>query len=465
MRHARDLVSKTFGPCISLKRRVPRGRSGARIASPAPLLAIAVTFALLALAPSPARATDTEIADIVGSGGSCNWTGAPDPNGRRWNTSVNGDTVQICWWTLVSEPLLDLRLYVNGAISGFDCQDFGGVGTCQGVLPYTCGKVTFQFYADNVFDYGYSRDVELFPYNSPACLPQCDSCQLGRTGQAAGKPVNVATGKLWYRTTDAQLSGPFGLRFARWYDNQSTYSLDMGFGWRHSYSNYLDLTNKTNGLIVAHDAEDRQTHFNGVGAGGSAYDNTTGSTLALSGDGNTYTLTTWDARVYLFNSSGLLTSLKDRIGNVQTLTRDGAHASRISTVTDALGRSLTFGYDGANRITSVTSSPSGISASFTYDSGTNCGTGNLCSATEPDSNTWHYYYDEDGSGANNLTSVIDPAGVIEEANAYSGDKCTSQARGSPAQNNLSFAYGSNSTTVTDQLGGRPRTRMTRIRSS
>jgi YD repeat-containing protein len=165
----------------------------------------------------------------------------------------------------------------------------------------------------------------------------------------------VTTGKLWYQNHDIQLSGPQGLRFSRWYDNQSSYSRDLGYGWRHNYNAHLDLS--TGGRIIFVDEEGRKVFFNGLGAGSSVHDEITGADLALDNPATTYTLTLWKNARMRFDLGGNLTSVTDRIGNTQTVGRDAGNANRITSVTDTLGRSIAFGYDSQNRITSITSNP------------------------------------------------------------------------------------------------------------
>ena len=125
------------------------------------------------------------------------------------------------------------------------------------------------------------------------------------------------------------MSGPFGLSFTRWYDNQTTFSGDLGFGWRHNYDAYLDLSESSQGIVILRDEQDNPSWFCVVAPGGPPfYDNFTGASLGLSADGTVYTLTTWNGRVEKFDSGGRLTSVSDRIGNTQTIARDAGHNNR-----------------------------------------------------------------------------------------------------------------------------------------
>ena len=384
------------------------------------------------------------------------FTGQPAgtaPNGYRYDVNLYTQDIQIFFNYNSSGAHLSSEVSINGGPNvAHDCFNGGGTSGfddsyCFAALPYGCGKATIRVTRRSTTGTRVSEPVEIFVFDTVACVPQCDSCQLISDGGAAGKPVNVTTGKLWYQNHDIQLSGPQGLRFSRWYDNQTAYSRDLGYGWRHSYNAFLDLS--VGGRIVFVDEEGRQVYFNGLSAGATVHDEVTGDDLSLDNPATAYTLTTWNQATMRFDLSGNLTAVGDRIGNTQTIARDAGNANRISSVTDSLGRSVSFGYDSQNRITSITSNPSGVSLSYTYDA--TCGSGNLCSATMSDGKTWTYEYTD--SDPHNLTKVVDPLGDAEEINSYYGsgvDKVMQQSTPS-AQNVLGFSYSSGSTTVTDGL--------------
>lgn len=97
-----------------------------------------------------------------------------------------------------------------------------------------------------------------------------------------------------------------------------------------------------------------------------------------------------------FNLNGDLASWKDKNNNTTTLSYDGS--KKLTTISNAFGRTLTFGYTGA-RISSV-SDGTGRSIGFAYD-----GAGNLITYTDADSKSTTYQYDSPGR----MTKIFYPS--------------------------------------------------------
>lgn len=235
----------------------------------------------------------------------------------------------------------------------------------------------------------------------------------------AAEPVDMTSGALVYKYTDGAFSGPFGLTSARTYSSVRAEEQDiLGIGWRTPYSIKLDLTNLSLGLVTLENASGGYSYYGAIAPGKSYYDNYSGDTFTENSNA-TFTLTKWDGETENFDINGRLSSLSDRIGNSQVIARNSSGA--ITSVTDPLGRSLTFATDSQGRITSVSHSTAGLVATLTYDSGTNCYTGDLCSVKEADGSLWTYeYYSPTTYGENHLLmAVVDPNGNIEEQNQYS----------------------------------------------
>ena len=100
-----------------------------------------------------------------------------------------------------------------------------------------------------------------------------------------------------------------------------------------------------------------------------------------------------------FASDGRLLSMQDRNGNATTLNYSG---SRLTQITDAVGRSITYTYDGSNRVSKVTD-PLGRDWIYTYTE--TLAYGALDSVTDPAGNKTQYRY------ANlRINQIIDPRG-------------------------------------------------------
>ena len=282
----------------------------------------------------------------------------------------------------------------------------------------------------------------------------------GRCGPSyVGKPIDLANGELFNNHRDLELSGPFGLRFERSYASQTVGTTDMGAHWQHNYDAHLAFSQ---GSAAYYDETGLPYYFASTpAAGASVYENINNLTLSLDTTGSTYTVKAFSGQVRTFNKLGDLTSLSDRIGNKQTITRDTTtgHNDRILNVIDPLGRKLCFTSDTLNRVTSVSWLSSGTCPSIapttgtvvimSYDIGTSCTTGQLCSVTEPDGRKWTYkYFVADPTFFTDLIEVDNPAGNPDEINSFAGQKVVQQISGActttipcaETGSDLSFTY-------------------------
>ncbi|MGH6645595.1 RHS repeat-associated core domain-containing protein [Aquabacterium sp.] len=249
---------------------------------------------------------------------------------------------------------------------------------------------------------------------------------LGNT--YSGDPVNMVTGNMYHNETDVDLTVRGGQRlvFQRAYNSRKGVDGPLGFGWTHSFNQFITFRDdNVNGSTEAADTDgltSSVTWTEGTGsekyiavtAGASAAGLATTATFKTP-DGyyfsfkknadNTYTLTDKGGVSYTFEAvagtkdqRANLASIKDRNGNTITLNYDGS--KRLSTVTDG-SRTLTFGYDGAStRIKDVTD-PLSRKHSFAYD-----GSGNLVKVWKPgltvasDTPTVSYSYYATADGPN-----------------------------------------------------------------
>ena len=202
----------------------------------------------------------------------------------------------------------------------------------------------------------------------------------GGCATPAADPCDTSTGNFYENFTDLAVPGRgVPLAFTRSYNSSPAPDAPangpLGYGWSFNYNMSLS--------IAADLSSVRVNEENGAAVdftlNGSAYTAPPRvmATLVRNGD-NTWTFTRRNREIYLFNSSGRLTALKDLNGYTTTLSYNGS--GQLATVKDPADRTLTFGWAGG-RIASVTDT-----------------------ATPPRSVTFSY------SPAGDLTDVIDVGG-------------------------------------------------------
>ena len=290
------------------------------------------------------------------------------------------------------------------------------------------------------------------PVNDPD--GPCDSCPEDGAGPASGgAPINFANGDVWISHQDYSIPGPGGgLSLVRTWNSLWTLKQPIetsgifGHSWR---SNFEERIQVLSGGVVKYWKGNGSLLFYVWNQSSNSYQLTAplNDSTRLSFDSNTalWTVALKDGTTKLFNSAGYLISIVDRNGNAISIAVDAANQNRISAVTDAAGRVLTFSYGNANfpRLCTSISDAVGTVASYSYDVN-----GRLTQVVYSDGSQDNFSYD-----ANNLVlNVTDGLGKTLEAHTYD-----SQRRGltSKRANNVDLvtvAYGTNgTTTVYDSL--------------
>ena len=142
---------------------------------------------------------------------------------------------------------------------------------------------------------------------------------------------------------------------------------------------------------------------------GTSYTPPAGTFSTLVKTGGLFTLTEKDQTVYRFNASDQLANITDKNGNVTTLNYPG---TLLGSVTAPDGRTLSFTYDGASRITQVTD-PINRTLGFSYN-----GNGDLSSSTDLLGKvTTSYTYDTN----HRLLTITDANGHTFVTNTYNSD--------------------------------------------
>ncbi|HKW36901.1 MAG TPA: hypothetical protein VJO54_03745 [Burkholderiales bacterium] len=293
--------------------------------------------------------------------------------------------------------------------------------------------------------------------------PPCPSC---------GNPANPANGnkfeqQLIYR-------GPHGFELSLAFNTLDDYGTRFGRRWRDSYDRRIAASGAAStSSRAAFRPDGKVFQFNFVG-GVWVPDASTNYRL-------TATSTGWQLYVpdgdetETYNAAGLLVSIRSRVGLVQTVIySDGStgpnggfiqdNAGQPTAlavpqgapiqVVDNFGRKLTFGYNAALRIATVTD-PSGALYHFAYGADNN----NLSTITFPDGTVKTFVYNEPANtgGANllnALTGIVDENGSRFATFQYDAkERVVSTEHSGAERYQLSYSSGggTTTTTVTDPL--------------
>lgn len=212
-------------------------------------------------------------------------------------------------------------------------------------------------------------------------LGKCDNCQDMR-----GKPVNVATGNNFYIEADYRGAGPFPLTFERFYNSSAAVTpASMGSNWRHTYNRSVQVTGITSGAatsVKVFRPDGKVLKFNKSG-GAWVANAVTRERLVENFSGSVrtgWTLALTDSSVEAFNKDGLLTSITNSQGLVQTLSYDlsvGNGGDGLNNTLDQIAA-----YNRTIRITYF----SGLTGGSSYKNG------KISSITDPANQTISYDY-------------------------------------------------------------------------
>jgi len=181
---------------------------------------------------------------------------------------------------------------------------------------------------------------ELVGGGSPWLCP----CTISSTA----RPVNDATGEFWHTFTDFHIPGRVNLDFSRTYSSfRTTYLGPLGYGWTDNYNQYISIDGSGNATVHAANGSVVIFTFD------SLHNTYTAPpsehvTLLKNGD-STFTITDAGQNKTVFNAPvanvSSLQKLIDRHGGANyTLTMAYSNGT-LASVTDPVGRTLTFTYD------------------------------------------------------------------------------------------------------------------------
>lgn len=268
--------------------------------------------------------------------------------------------------------------------------------------------------------------------------------------------VTCATGNYSWSETHPEIPGrgvPLGFML--------TFNSRALYRWTHNYLMKLDWVSSSTRRINQENGS--TVYFFDDGAGGWHAAGGTQATLTRDGGGNYVFKRPHDLTSYAFDAGfGRLLWQSDRNGYRTTLTYDDARPTKPARATDPAGRSLSFGYDGSDRLSTITDS-SGRRVTLGYPAHGQSYWQVPSSLTDPAGGVTSFGYEGDYL----LKTIRSPKATAQGGSgqtttvAYDADGLA--ALSDPAtQRKLTFAYTSpeaapgtpstNTTTVTDGFG-------------
>ncbi len=254
------------------------------------------------------------------------------------------------------------------------------------------------------------------------------------------EPVSLPSGSVVLRQEDFQLNSPgFPIQLQRQYlSDKHDHDGAFGYGWYDPYARKLQMF--ANFDIVEYRPDGSQVKYAFHPANSDAYvdsydgdsliyynldqgsyisDEPYGSSLVRI-DRDEYRITDQEGNVYTYKgyaapwregqdpAAGKIIAMEDRNHNRLTFTYDSE--GRLGTITDSVGRQVSFGYNGPH-IVSFTD-VMGRTTQYQYD-----GNANLSAVRLPGGTSWSYDYDSD----HRLTRIASP-GFGSETFAYEGGR-------------------------------------------
>lgn len=380
--------------------------------------------------------------------------------------------------SIITAGIVEYRISVPACTpTGFTAHEIGGAS-----CPSLCASAGGQWY-----DWNGTCNIDVLPcgrwasgcgivyapcpagyeyYNGPQCRlipprsPQPDvdpGKTIGEPQACVGNPCDPATGNKYEVEVDYVGSGPFPLRFVRYYN-----SLDwdyfrqspavrgrLGPNWRTNYDrSALDFSGAGQTWATVRRGDGRRVYFRLLQG---AWERDPDVMLALQratvSSGERWSVRNERDEIELYDLAGRLLSMTNRAGLTQTLSYDAG--GRLVRVQDHFSRALELSYDGSGRLSTLRD-PAGQVYSYAYDA-----LGRLSSVRYPDGAVRSYVYNESAKtrGANlpyALTGIVDESGVPFASFEYdsSGRALVSEHAGGAER--ISLAYQTPSQTeVTD----------------
>lgn len=217
--------------------------------------------------------------------------------------------------------------------------------------------------------------------------------------------VNTVNGNVILHAQDAEIRGTgITLSLERRYQSRSSSLTGLGYGWTASYGRDVTATPQGDGAVVVSGPQGYAVRF---GKNGTGFDEAPGLKATLAErTGGGYTLTYKDTKQKVelgrrIDGTWVQTAETDRHDNTVTYAYDGQN--RLASVTDTQGRVTRFAYltdsgDFARLVRTITD-PAGRVHRFVHDSH-----GDLVAYADPSGRVTGYSYNE----YHDLTAVLSP---------------------------------------------------------
>lgn len=181
----------------------------------------------------------------------------------------------------------------------------------------------------------------------------------------AGDPVGVFTGRAYDTAEDLRVSCPdLDLVMLRSYSSAPAPDGALGAGWTHAYDWRVVVDGSR---AYVHSSGERgptdRVHVFSVPAPGSSALNSDGYTLRLS-LGGLWSVETPDALTYSFDAANRLSSVSSWNGTDVAVSRDSS--GRVLAATHSCGKSLSFEYGPNGLLSRVATPDPGVFAEYTY---------------------------------------------------------------------------------------------------
>ena len=252
---------------------------------------------------------------------------------------------------------------------------------------YVCIDTKYNYDGDSPYLFTY--DFEPIYYNDVYIT---DELHMGGDGTYS------PTGN--YSKTFADLeftNSAYDYYVGRTYNSRDKVDTHLGRGWMFSFEGKVSDLERTfeysNGEIGIHVDEgykmvklpDSSTYIFEKQSNGTFVAQDSRATLVNNGNG--YTFTTQDKKVYTFNTSGYLTSMKDKYGNGMTITVNSS--GKVQSFVDPTGNTYNVTYGSNGYISAVTENVTGRTVTYSYTNNL------LTSVVNPTGITTYYEYDSD----------------------------------------------------------------------